>query len=143
MQDRYAPGALGDAGGGSVIAEQQQYPADSTAHRDPATPAQLGFLLRDWRPLDNAGALVGRAAVDFGALIISDIGIFVGKDGSRWSQLPSEMQRDRNGQPLRDERGKAVYRSSLRWRDRDLQIRFSRALIEAIERRHGPIGGGP
>jgi len=142
MPTQYGPGAMGSAEAGNVIAEQQSAP-DNTAPRDPATSA-LGFLLRDWRPIDNAGALVGRATVELPGvgLHISDIAIFVGKDGNRWSQLPAELQRDRDGQPLRDDRGKPKYRSALRWRDRDLQERFSRALIQAIEQRHGPLAGG-
>lgn len=94
--------------------------------------------LLDWQRIDK-GALIGRAAVRLpSGLEISDIGIFA-KDGRRWAQLPAEMMRDRDGQPLKDERGKARYRSPLKWQSRDLQERFSAALIELIESEYGPL----
>jgi hypothetical protein len=96
--------------------------------------------LIEWKPLD-AGALIGRATVEVGGLVISDIGIFQ-KDGARWSQMPAEPMRDRDGQVLKDERGKVRYHSALKWKSRDLQERFSAALISAIEDRHGALMGG-
>ena len=91
----------------------------------------------------NKGSLLGRAKVRLpNRLEISDIGIFE-KDGRRWVQLPAEIMRDRDGQPLRDDRGKTRYRSPLRWESRDLQDGFSTALIELIEIEHGPLGGAP
>ena len=60
-----------------------------------------------------------------------------------FDQLPAEPQRDRDGQIVKDERGKPKYRSALRWRDRDLQDQFSRELIEAVERQYGPLADGP
>ena len=94
--------------------------------------------LLDWKRLDK-GALVGRATVLLpSGLQISDIGIFQ-KDGQAWSQLPSEAMRDASGQILKDERGKARYRSPLKWSTRELQERFSDALIGLIEAEHGRL----
>jgi hypothetical protein len=88
------------------------------------------------------GALIGRAKVRLPSqLEIIDIGIF-GRDGRRWAQLPAEPIRDVDGQVLKDERGKTRYRSALRWASRDLQERFSEALIHLVEVEHGPIGSG-
>ncbi len=92
--------------------------------------------LRTWRP-NRKGALVGHAAITLpNQLEISDIAIF-SKDGSRWAQFPSEPMRDAEGQVIRDDRGKIKYRSALKWATRELQERFSHALIEAIEAEHG------
>lgn len=103
----------------------------------------LGLLLREWRAIPNAGALVGRATAELrNGLVVADIGVFK-KDGRLWAQLPAEPQRDREGQILKDERGRAKYRSTLRWRDRELQDEFSRELIDAIERQHGRLGSEP
>ena len=96
--------------------------------------------LIDWKP-GPSGALVGRAAVEIAGLVITDIGIFT-KDGRRWAQLPSEPTRDRDGHILKGERGKARYRSPIKWKTRELQERFSAALIAAIEPRYGSLGGG-
>ena len=95
-----------------------------------------------WERIDK-GALIGRAAVRLpNQLEIADIAIFT-KDGRRWAQMPSEPVRDRDGQVLKDERGKARYRTPLKWASRSLQERFSAALIDLVEATHGPLGDGP
>src|SRR4051794_18520711 len=96
--------------------------------------------LVDWKPLVS-GALLGRAAVEINGLIIADIGVFA-HNGSRWTQLPAEPQRDLDGQLVRDDRGKVKYRRRLTWQSRSLQEWFREAVIAAIEAAHGPIGDG-
>ena len=91
-----------------------------------------GMQLLDWKRLDK-GALVGRATVLLpSGLQISDIVIFW-KDGQTWSQFPSEAVRNAGGQLVKDERGKTRYRSPLKSSTRELQERFSEALIALIE----------
>jgi hypothetical protein len=132
---------MGSTGAGNRIAGQQ-WVSDSTARRTAPAGDGLGLRLREWRAIAGAGALLGRAAVELrGELIISDVAVFE-KGGRRWCQLPSEPQRDRDGLILKDERGRAKYRSALRWRSRDLQDSFGAELIAAIERQYGPLGGG-
>jgi hypothetical protein len=98
--------------------------------------------LLGWEPI-NRGALLGRAKVRLPCqLEIGDIGLFM-KDGRRWAQLPAEPVRDADGQVLKDERGKPRYRSPMRWASRELQERFSAALIALVEAAHGPLGGSP
>jgi len=95
--------------------------------------------LLEWTRIGK-GMLVGRAKIRLpNQLEIADIGIFVGRDGARWAQLPSEIVRDQAGQPLKDDRGKPRYRSPLKWATRQLQEQFSYALIDLIEAEHGPI----
>jgi hypothetical protein len=87
------------------------------------------------------GALLGRAKVRLpNQLEIDGIDVFQ-KAERRWAQMPSEVMRDRNGYPLKDEHRKSRYRLPLRWETRDLRDRFSEALIALIEVQHGPIGG--
>jgi len=96
------------------------------------------MLLLDWRRTDK-GMCVGRAKVRLrNGLEISDIGIFQRGD-DRWAALPSEQIRDTSGQVIRDERGKARYRSPLKWATRELQDGFSQALIQLIEAERGPL----
>jgi len=88
----------------------------------------------------NGGALLAKCKIRLpNRLEISDVAIFV-KDGKRWAALPSEVQRDyTTGQPVKDENGRAKYRSSLRWSTRELQNSFSEAVIAAVEAAHGPL----
>jgi hypothetical protein len=101
-------------------------------------PDRPKMQLLEWKRLDKV-ALVGRAAALLpNGLQISDIRIFT-KDGRSWAQLPSEAMRDAEGQPLKDDRGKVRYRSPLKWTTRELQDRFSDALVALIEAEHGHL----
>jgi len=97
-----------------------------------APPRQRMQLLA-WTPVGK-GALLGRAKIQLpNGLQINDVGLFQREDGTRWAQLPSEIMRDAEGQPLKDDRGKIRYRRPIRWSSRDLQNRFSEALFELVE----------
>jgi hypothetical protein len=91
--------------------------------------------LLEWVPLGK-GALVGKAKILLPiGLEVSDVAIFQ-KDGRCWAQFPSEPMRDRDGQPLTDGNGRARYRSSIRWATRELQVRFSAAVVELVRVAH-------
>ena len=97
--------------------------------------------LLEWKRVDK-GSLIGHATILLpNGLQISDVAIFR-KDSTRWAQLPSEPMRDTDGQLLKDDRGKVRYRAPLKWKTREIQERFSHALIELIEAERGPLGGG-
>ena len=101
-------------------------------------PDRPKMQLLEWKHIDK-GALVGRAAALLpNGLQISEIGIFT-KEGRSWTQLPAEVMRDAEGQPLKDDRGKTRYRSPLKWRTRELQDAFSAALVALIEAEHGAL----
>jgi hypothetical protein len=90
--------------------------------------------LVEWRPITGAGALLGRATIRLpGGLIVSDIGIFERADGARWAQMPSEPMRDRDGQPIHDDRGRIKYRSAIKWENRELQDAWSAALLALVD----------
>jgi hypothetical protein len=90
----------------------------------------------------DKGALVGKAKVRLpNQLEIDGIGVFQ-KDSRRWSQMPSEVTRGRDGNSLKDEHGSPPYRPPLKWANRDLQDGFSAALIELIEAEYGLLDGG-
>jgi hypothetical protein len=101
-----------------------------------------GMALLGWAPNDSGGIVVGRASVELpNRLCIDGITVF-NKNGRRWASMPAEMLRDRDGQPLLDERGKRKYRNILRWKDKALQDGFSAALIALIEAEYGPLDEG-
>lgn len=52
------------------------------------------------------------------------------------AQFPSEPMRDRDGQPLVDDNNRIRYRSSMRWATRELQDRFSGAVVALIRAAH-------
>ena len=99
--------------------------------RPGAAPPHPRLRLLDWRPIGK-GAVIGRARVLLrNGLEISDIGLFA-KDGRIWAHLPAQQQRDGNGRPITDDRGKSKYVSSIRWSTKELQDGFSRALIDVL-----------
>ena len=97
--------------------------------------------LLSWTPNAKADALLkGRAKVLLPiGLEIDGVGLFERPDGARWAQLPSEIVRDADGQPLKDDRGKFRYRSLIRWSSRALQEGFSAALFELVEASTGAV----
>jgi hypothetical protein len=97
--------------------------------------------LLEWKRVGK-GALVAHATVLLpSGLRIGDVAIFQ-KDGTQWAQLPSGPMRHAEGELLKDDRGKIRYRSPLKWKTRELQERFSHALIELIEAERGALDGG-
>jgi hypothetical protein len=106
-----------------------------------ANPPRKSMKLLAWTPIGK-GTLIGRAKVLLPiGLEIDGIGLFRTENGARWAQLPSELMRGSDGQPLKNAAGKDRYRSFLRWSSKDLQERFSAALFALIEgnaREHRP-----
>jgi hypothetical protein len=95
------------------------------------------MTLIEWRPIENAGALIGRARVLLPiGLEISDVGVF-SKDGRRWAQLPAQPMRDSDGKPITGPDGKARYVSLLKWATRELQNGFSTAVLALIDDERG------
>jgi hypothetical protein len=91
--------------------------------------------LLQWEPVGR-GALIGRARIWLPpGLEIGDVAVFE-KDGRRWAQFPSEPMRERDRRPLTDANGRIRYRSSIRWANRELQERFSTALVRLVLQRH-------
>jgi hypothetical protein len=92
--------------------------------------------LLTWQRVDK-GVVVGRASVRLPiGLEIADITVFQ-KDGRTWAGMPAEPVRDRDGQIMKDDRGKARYRTNIKWETRELADRFGEALVALIEAEHG------
>jgi hypothetical protein len=141
VPEKRSPAPL--AGGnraGIGFAEQQSYIQNSVG--DQASTPQM--QLRQWRPV-SSGALRGRATVVLPiGLEISNVAVFR-TAAATWAQLPADAARNGRGETIRDENGKTVYRSSLKWVGRELQQQFSDAVIRLIVDAYGPAafdGGG-
>ncbi len=100
----------------------------------------MPVTLLGWKPVAK-GSLRGFAKVRLGrALVINDIPVLQ-SNGKAWASMPGKPLVDRDRQPMRDNKGKARFSPILEWADRDASDRFSSAVVEAITREHGPIGG--
>lgn len=102
-----------------------------------AAPDRPRMKLLSWQPI-NKGSLLGKAQIWLpSGLEISDVAVFE-KDGRRWAQMPAEMMRDADGQPITDDRGKIKYRTSIRWATRELQERWSAAVLDLLNLAEAP-----
>jgi len=63
------------------------------------------------------------------------------KGESVWARLPSKPQLDSQRQLIRDETGKPKYSNFLRWRSRDIDDRFSAAVINLIREAGHALNG--
>jgi hypothetical protein len=90
-----------------------------------------GMRLLAWRPLQK-GALRGFASVQLPiGLQIEDCPVYVGRNRP-WATLPSRPMIDGDGRHKRDINGKPQCLAILKWRDRDLQSRFSDTLVALV-----------
>lgn len=91
------------------------------------------------------GSLRGFATVELSiGLTIEDCPVLIGRAGA-WATLPGRPVLDRDGRQVRAD-GRVQFAAILKWRDRELQNRFSAAVVELI-RAHNPAaldeGGAP
>jgi hypothetical protein len=100
---------------------------------DRLAPSRLRLI--SWQPF-RKGPLRGFACVElpFG-LRIFDVPIRTGTKGL-WAGLPAKPEIDRDGRRKTDINGKPVYAEVLRWRDRELSDRFSRAVVALVRQAH-------
>lgn len=64
-------------------------------------------------------------------LIIKDISVLTGRNGP-WCSMPAKPVFGTDGKPKIGTNGRPLYTSILEWRDRDLQDKFSAAVIDLI-----------
>ena len=96
----------------------------------------MPVVLLGWKSLAK-GSLRGFAKVRLGrALVIHDIPV-LHSNGKVWASMPAKPLADRDGQPMRDNKGKQRFSPILEWSDRGASDRFSAAVVEAIIREHG------
>ena len=101
-------------------------------------PMPLSLL--GWKPVAK-GALLGFAKVRLGkALIVNDVPVLQ-SNGKFWASMPGKPVVDRDGQPMRDAKGKPRFSPILEWEDRAAQSRFSDAVVAAVQAEHELLGG--
>lgn len=106
------------------------------------TDVTMPVAVLAWKPIAK-GSLLGFARVRLGrALVINDVPVLQ-TNGKFWASMPGKPLVDRDGQPLRDAKGKQRFSPVLEWEDRETGNRFSAAVVEAVQAEHGPIGGAP
>jgi DNA-binding cell septation regulator SpoVG len=90
--------------------------------------------LVSFKPLTK-GELRGFATVELPiGLVIDDCPVLVGSSGA-WAALPSKPVLDREGRQAKPD-GKPQYASIMKWRDRELQDRFSQAVVDLVRQHH-------
>jgi hypothetical protein len=114
---------------------------DAASHNVHAgAPVSSRLRLLSFKPLVK-GALRGFASVEVPpGLQITDCPVTVGSNGA-WATLPGKPILDREGRQV-ETNGKKQYTPFAQWRDRELQRRFSDAVIALIEAEHGALDGG-
>jgi hypothetical protein len=100
------------------------------------TAARPGLRLVSFKAV-RKGTLVGFATVELPiGLTIIDCPICF-SNGKAWATPPGKLQTDKDGQPIRNERGKLAYSQILEWRNRRLRDAFSERVVELV-RKHDP-----
>ena len=98
-----------------------------------ANPMPVSLLA--WRPMKR-NSLRGFAKVRIGrALVLHDVTVHA-SGGRRWASPSSKPQIDKDGNVLRDDKGKVKYVPIVEWLDREAQDAFSEGVIQAVEREH-------
>ena len=94
----------------------------------------MQISLTDWREM-RRNSLRGFACIRYADLVIRDIAVH-NSHGKRWASLPSKPIINSEGVARRQDNGKIQYANILEWSSRDLQDKFSQAVVEALEREH-------
>jgi hypothetical protein len=105
-----------------------------------ARPAQPRLRLRSWKRIAKPGsALIGVARVTLpigGALLDIDDLPVLSAGGKTWAAWPGKPIVDAEGRVLRiPTTGKPRFVSFLHWQEREIAIRFSRAVVELVRQR--------
>jgi hypothetical protein len=105
-------------------------------------PAAPQVCLISFRPLVK-GALRGFASVEILSMGLEffDCPVLVSHGRARVA-LPGKLRVDNTSKPRTDAAGKPLYAIVAKWRNRDVQRRFSDAVVAAIQRAHpGALDG--
>lgn len=95
----------------------------------------MSLVLLEWKAVPR-NSMRGFATVRLGkALKIRDVIVHC-NSGRRWANMPAKPMTDKDGNPIRDDRGKIKYVPLLEWLDKDSADRFSEAVIAAVEAVH-------
>lgn len=95
----------------------------------------MPVALLGWKAM-RKNTLRGFAKVRVGrALILHDVGVHC-SEGKRWASPASKPQVDKDGNAMRDDKGKIKYVPIVEWLDRDARDAFFEGVIAAVEAAH-------
>lgn len=93
------------------------------------------LTLLEWKSVPR-NSMRGFATVRLGkSLKIRDVIVHC-NSGRRWANMPAKPMTDRDGNPMRDDKGKIKYVPLLEWLDKESADRFSEAVVAAVEEAH-------
>ena len=88
----------------------------------------------------NSGGLVSISKVKHGGIIFNEVKLFKSASGY-FASLGDKPLFERDGTPIRNEKGRLKYVKIAAFADADTAARFTTKLIELIETRFGPLSG--
>ncbi len=95
------------------------------------------IIILSWKPLATAGALLGFCDARLpSGMVLHEIAIMRGSDGTPWASAPSKPMLDRNGCAVTDGAGKRRYVAVVSFSDVPTKRRFSDAVIAALRLAH-------
>ena len=95
----------------------------------------MSTRILEWRPL-RRNSLLGFARVELpSGMIIADVTVLTGDRGP-WASPPSKPMIDRDGQAMKDSKGKIRYTPLIEFTSKEIRDRFSSAVIEAMRAAH-------
>jgi DNA-binding cell septation regulator SpoVG len=91
-----------------------------------------------WQSFVNpAGTLRGFLSVAMpSGLVIHGVKLMISSGGTPWLAMPSVKRLDRAGNPVLDERGKAIWDLIIEFADSAARHRFQEAVLDALRRSH-------
>jgi hypothetical protein len=69
-------------------------------------------------------------------MVINGTKLMIGPKGKHWVAMPSERQRDPDGNPLLDATGKPLWNPVIEFADRNARDRFTELVLSALRQQH-------
>jgi len=91
-------------------------------------------------PVSTGGSMLAYLDKTNG-LVLPDLRLMRGPSGVLWVAMPVTKEKDRDGNPILNEKGRPKYREHIRFRDGAVRQKFTAAVLEALRREHPDVLG--